>query len=315
MRVNAGARIARHACSRTRGGHAELPSPRRPAYLRGMTLRPAAPAPLLAATLFLAAILPDGAPAQDRDLRVCADPDAPAQSVVQACTRALESGRLRREASARALVNLGAAQAELGNLSPALAAYDEAARRDPRLFDIYPNRAWVLERLGRIADALGDYDRALAMKPQDAVTLIGRGNLLLRRGEAAKALADFDRALASEPRNVEARFNRALAAAALGRRAEAVRDLSALLAERPDDAAAWLERARIRAADEPERALADATNAINRAPEWAEAFVVRGRILDQQGRRAEADRDFLRAFELGYQAGWLTERITALRGG
>jgi tetratricopeptide (TPR) repeat protein len=265
--------------------------------------------------LFLAAALALPAPAGAKDAETCADPDARPAEAAQACQRLLDGGTLDTRAEARVWFNLGSALLALGSTTQAVRAFDDAALRDPRLIAIYPSRAWALEKLGRIEDALADYHRALAMRPGDAVSLIGRGNLYLRNGAPDRAWKDFDAVVRRDPKDVDALFNRGLAASALGRVRDAVRDFTQVLAQRPDDLAALLERARARLASEPGPAMADATLAIGRAPEWAEAHVLRGQALDALGRKAEADRDFQRAFDLGFRAQWLTERVAALRGG
>jgi tetratricopeptide (TPR) repeat protein len=252
--------------------------------------------------------------AASADVATCADPEAQPQTAVQACTQAIRSGNLDSRETARALVNLASAHIALGNFTPALKALDDAARRDPRLQPVFANRAYVNERLGLIDAALSDYGRALAMEPGDAVSLIGRGNLLLRQGRPELALQDFDAAVQRDRRDLDAIFNRGLAWSALGRPGEAVRDFSAVIAQRPDDAGAWLERGRAQARLEPKRGLADLDQAIRLRPEWAEAYALRGQLLDGEGRTKEADRDFLRAFDLGYQAAWLTERVAKMRG-
>jgi tetratricopeptide (TPR) repeat protein len=267
---------------------------------------------LLAACL---ATLPVPSLAADRQALTCADREAKPADAVAACQSVLAGGSLDTPARARAYVNLGSAQIALGNYSAALRAFDEAALRDPRLVAIYSSRAYALEKLGRIEDALADYHRALAMRPIDAVSLIGRGNLYLRHGAPDRAWKDFDAVVGRDPTDVDALFNRGLAASALGRVKDAVRDFTSVLAQRPDDMTALLERARARLATEPGPAVADATMVIGSKPEWAEAYVLRGHAFDRLKRKAEADRDFLRAFELGYQAQWLTERVAALRGG
>ncbi|WP_118135105.1 tetratricopeptide repeat protein [Oceanicella sp. SM1341] len=270
--------------------------------------------PLSTGLLILATLgLPLTARASDIDM--CADASLRPQTSAQACARALESGNLDTAEQARALVNQAMAFAAYDNLGRALQALDEAARRDPRLFAIYPNRAWVHQRMGDHDAALADYDRALAMKPADRDALFGRGGLYLRRGEAEKAVADFDAVLRHDGRDTDALYNRGLALAAAGRTADAVQDFTAVLRAHPEDAHAWLERGRARARTEPQQALDDVGQAIRRAPESPEGYVLRGQILDANGQADAANRDFLRAFELGYQAGWLTERVTRLRGG
>ncbi len=254
--------------------------------------------------------------AQDgSDVATCQNPAAAPDRVVRACTAVADTRGIGPREEARALLNLAAAHVELGNVTLARATLDRAALRDPRLAPIYTERGYVRARLGDIDGAFADYDRAIAMDPRGADARMGRGTLALRQGDPARALEDFDALVRHNPRDADAWFNRGLAEAARGRMAEAVRSFSTVLTLAPEDAGAWLERGRAQAGTATGPALADMTRAIEIAPEWPDAFVARGQLHDAAGRREAADRDFLRAFELGYQAGWLTERVAALRGG
>ncbi|MEM8740953.1 MAG: tetratricopeptide repeat protein [Pseudomonadota bacterium] len=263
-------------------------------------------APLLALPLWTGT-------AQASDSARCADPDAAPSEAVRACDRLLASGRLSVREQARALVNQGAAWIALGSYSQAITAFNSAERRDPRIHLIYTNRGYAHARLNQLDDALADYGRALAMQPGDPLALMERGALLLRMGRAKEALADFDALLRRAPQDADVRFNRALALTALGRTEDAVRALTRLTVSAPGDAAVWMELGRARMASDPATAIKDLTEAIRLAPEWAEAHMLRGQIYDGLGQTARADRDFLRAYELGYQSGWLTERVAGIR--
>ncbi|MEM9049819.1 MAG: tetratricopeptide repeat protein [Pseudomonadota bacterium] len=246
------------------------------------------------------------------DAALCANADEAPGEAVHACDRLLNSGRLDTGEQARALVNQGAAWIVLGSYSQAVTAFNSAERRDPRIPLIYTNRGFARARLGQFDQALADYDRAIAMRPRDPLSLMERGGLLLRMGRAELALADFDALLRLTPNDPDARFNRALALLTLGRTGAAERTLRQLAISNPNDAAVWMELGRARATSDPVTALRDLAQAIRLKPEWAEPHMLRGRIHDRAGRTREADQDFLRAYELGYQSAWLTERVAGI---
>ncbi len=54
---------------------------------------------------------------------------------------------------------------ELGRFDEAVAAADEALKRDPAFIWAHFNRAWALERMGRLAEAVAGYRRVLALDP------------------------------------------------------------------------------------------------------------------------------------------------------
>jgi Flp pilus assembly protein TadD len=58
----------------------------------------------------------------------------------------------------------------------------------------------------------------------------------------------------------------------------------------------------------------DFAKAMELDPFWPDPYVARGQLLDRQGDEEAANRDFRRAFELGYQSEWLTQRVQSIGG-
>lgn len=268
-------------------------------------MRAARPA-LFALTLALAS---GAATAQDNLLAACGDPGMTPERAANFCRMALESRRITARQREQAGFNLGAALLDMGDKAGALAAYDAALSQGSRDPVGWAGRARAREAAGDIAGADQDWTRAQGLAPADATLNAGRGAFLLRRGDPEGALAAFDAGLKAKPKDAGLGYNRALALLGLGRDAEADAALSAVIAAHPKDVGALLTRGRLRAEADPAKGLPDLDAAVKLAGEWPVPYFARGQTLDRLGRRAEADRDHTRAWELGLRDEALNARM------
>ena len=267
--------------------------------------------PLPLSLLLLLAAAP--ASAQDTGLlAVCSDPDATPQQAARFCNRALEAGGLSPQETARTAANLGAALLAMDRPEQAEDAYDRALAADGSLALAWAGRARAREAQDRTPQAAVDWNRAVGLTPRDPDILTGRGAFRLRAGNFAGALADFESAQRRRPNDMGVAFNRGLALAALGRDAEAERMFTTVLRNDPSDAGAWLNRARLRVSRDRAAALSDLDEAVARAEGWSTPWFERGLLLDAMGRKAAADRDFRRAWELGHRNEFLNARMLEL---
>ncbi len=257
---------------------------------------------------------PLGANAQfgDRNSKDCADPKISAERAEKACSVALDTQNPSRDAAARLLVNRGGARLDLGRDLAALSDFDAALSIDPAMFEAMTGRARALNGLGRWAEGIAQFDAAIARRPRDVNALMGRGAAHLSLGDWAAALADFDRSVQLSPRDLDARYNRGVAKLGIGDKNGAATDFSTVIQGDPNDAGAHLMRGRARVGVRDPLALTDFSRAIALSPEWGQAWFERGRQLDRMGRTEDANVDFRRAFELGYQDRWLQERILSI---
>src|SRR5262249_42419160 len=90
----------------------------------------------------------------------------------------------------------------LGDLTRAIADFDEAIRLDPeaRSFRFYA-RANALRDAGQYDLALTDYETVLKLAPTNAWVLVDRGRTYARMGRSEAAKSDFDSALKLDPAN------------------------------------------------------------------------------------------------------------------
>lgn len=146
--------------------------------------------------------------------------------------------------------------------------------------------------------AHGDTARALAalegLQGGSAANL--RGLALLIEGKAAEALVAFEEASAAEPEAVEPRFNAAVALLKLERHAEAASALDALAAADLSDAhrasVAYHRALAAHRQGKTEEALAFASRALEARPDWPDALLLAGSLLERLGRFEQAARRY-----------------------
>lgn len=265
----------------------------------------------------LMAVLLHGSPAS-ADLNTfierCGSQDSSARDVINFCQRALQSGGLDDRTAAQVRANLGVGFFEIGDYRSALVEYNQAVAAAPDIIGIYLNRARVFERLGDLRSAAQDYAFVLQRDPRAADAHLGRGAMLLANGDPGRALDDFSRAVALQPDWVSPYFNRGMSHYQLGMWREAVSDFTEVLKRSPRDAAAYLNRGRALAQSGRAEAGRDFDRAIEIDPEWGGAWFARGQYWDANGNREAANRDFIRAYELGYPDAWLIKRVREISG-
>lgn len=244
----------------------------------------------------------------------CSDPNLRPDRRVKMCNSALAEKVLGARGMAQVMVNRGASYVLLNRLDLALTDYDDAARLAPDLFEIWPDKGYILLEMRRFEDAFQSFQTALSLRPNDQASLVGRGRALLDGGAPVEALSDFTLALTRDPDDLAALRHRARAYARLGDPLGADADLTRLVGLAPEDVLARLQRADLYAGANPEAALIDYEAAMAIAPDDPRAFYLRGRLLDQMGRAADANRDLRRAYELGWRDEWLIERMIAIGG-
>lgn len=205
-------------------------------------------------------------------------------------------------------------------------------------------RVELYRRAGHLHDALSDL-RVLAREdPNDPAMLVERALVLIAQGRSRAAERDLDAAIALGSTSITARWERAKLRERAGRLDEAREDLDAAitLGGTPD---LYLDLARVHAArgdldaaastlaagcdalsdavvlrlrlvqvhrerDRPAEALAELDGLLDRAPGRADWVLLRGELLDDLSRPAEALGERLRALALANAA--IARRPTAL---
>jgi tetratricopeptide (TPR) repeat protein len=159
------------------------------------------------------------------EAQLCLQPPATPPVVVEACTEALDAGRLQGIDRAHALVNRGMARRLLGDgagadqdLRQAAAQYSAVISRTSPEANLIYARALIWHALGDADRALADYNVAARLDPTAPLLFLNRGILLAHyKSDYTLALVDFDQALQLKPADPQVlyRASRERAAAAL----------------------------------------------------------------------------------------------------
>ena len=189
-------------------------------------------------------------------------------------------------------------------------------------------------KIGDYKEAETDFTRALDLDPQNAIIYNARGNLYLETGEPDKALSDYNRAVVLKPRYAWAYRNRAIAWRDKGVYDKAIADLNKALGIIPkwlvayrDRGLVWIMMGQMDKAIEDlgragaiqgdtdyevfywlghgwfekwdlEQAVENYTKAIKAKPDFANAYLYRGRCWVRAERYREAIDDFSKALDI-----------------
>ena len=194
-------------------------------------------------------------------LNACLKPDD-TQSIVIACTKAIESRQLQGDALAAALFRRGLIQSQRAQIEAAANDLSAALKLTPQATDVLYARASLYAAMKRYDLAIVDYDALLKLVPGDPDSL----------------------------------HRRAWSKSALGRDGPAIDDLTALLAEAKADIDVLMDRGGLylRAGKFAE-AAADFGLIIKQDGKAAAAFYNRGRALFLKGDFSAAAKDFQQA--------------------
>jgi tetratricopeptide (TPR) repeat protein len=115
---------------------------------------------------------------------------------VDACTRVINSGRLKGTDLAGALQTRAEGYRFAKQYEKALADFDRALELDPKLAKAYANRAEVYRILGQFEKVIGDTTEAIRLDPTYNAFFTVRGLAYEQQGEPSRARADYNKALA-----------------------------------------------------------------------------------------------------------------------
>ncbi|MFO0363491.1 MAG: tetratricopeptide repeat protein [Acidobacteriota bacterium] len=131
---------------------------------------------------------------------------------------------------------LGEAHLHAGQPANALAAYQEAIRRNPRLVVAHEGLGVALRRAGRPADAVAALRRATAIAPQRASAWHELGLALHATGDAAAAIQAIEKAIALNPDQPGPHTNLGIVLLAAGRQPRAEAAFREAIRLQPDHA-------------------------------------------------------------------------------
>jgi tetratricopeptide (TPR) repeat protein len=195
---------------------------------------------IAAGTLLLAATFEARAAADD--VKVCAKDSG--DVAIEACSRAIKSGRYKGRELARLYLFRGVELRSKEDYDPAMADFGEAAKSDKKYADAFYNRCVILNLRKEYDAAIADCSQAIKLGPSPKATAATGGEALgkdrtisdyfgergfayLKKDDYAHAISDLDIALRQNPKNARALRSRGLAFEARGDTARAEADLAA----------------------------------------------------------------------------------------
>jgi len=250
-----------------------------------------------AAGLALAGSVRAQTPAQDDAF--CAGTAGTSEQRLAACTRAITSGQLSREALARTFYNRGIEWSDARDHDRAISDYSEAIRLNPQDASSFYNRGNSWRAKGDGDKAIADYTDAVRLNPRHASAYNNRGLAWADRREYDRAIADYTDSLRVDPQHSSAYNNRGNAWRDKGDPDRAIADFNEAIRINPQYALAYSNRGLARA-DRREygAAIADFDQAIRLNPQYANAFNNRGDAYGSSGDRARALADYAEAVRL-----------------
>lgn len=200
--------------------------------------------------------------------------------------------------NSRALYLAGVTQLRAKSLVVAEGHLSKAVQQAPAAVE--PRRALGQLHLdnGNVQRALDMLSPLLTAKPPDSVALRIAGKAELQQGRVPQAEAYFKRAVTANPGDTQARTALALAQIAKGDVQQGFSQLEGLASSEKDVEADLTLVASHLARNEFDKALKAVAALEAKAPALPIAPALRARILQQQGKTAEARRSFERALEI-----------------
>jgi len=243
------------------------------------------------------------------DARQCAAGGADDKALIEACTRAIDSGALDKIDKARTYHNRALHRARAGDLPNAALDLTEAIKLDPKKPEHYFARGEVSMRRQQFPQAAADFEAALKLDGPSVRAYYLLGAAHTGKGETDAAIADFTAALKLAPREVAVLNERANAYFAKRDWDRALADYTAAISADPKNATLYHNRGEVwRITNDLRRAGEDFNTAIRLKPDYESAYVRRGFVRVAQRDFKKALSDFDKAVELDRSPGTLSQR-------
>jgi tetratricopeptide (TPR) repeat protein len=163
------------------------------------------------------------------------------QAAVNACTRAIKSGRYKGDVLADLYHKRGV---EHEDDDDAEADFSQAIRINPKHAKAYHGRGFMLYLKGKYAQALADFDESLRLKP-NAVSYAFRAGIHERQGNLSAAMDDYNASIQLEPTNEHNLLSRGRLHLKNNDKDRAIADLNAVLKLKPGNKEALQELAKL----------------------------------------------------------------------
>ncbi len=194
---------------------------------------------------------------------------------------------------------LAAINEQLGLNTEAIAAYRKSVQLNPENVDAYNNLGAQLEKAGLIDEACDAYRQAVTHDPHCVAGHYNYGNILRRQGNLAEAIQSLQRAAHLQPASTQISLDLAHALKASARFSEAAVILQGVIdTDKNCFTALNLLGNILQIQGQPENAVKCYREALERNPDFAEAYCNMGSALLAQGRAREARENYAKAVQL-----------------
>lgn len=217
-------------------------------------------------------------------------------ALVSVCIAMAGSGCSTSDDSARFLHEKGHVLLNQRKLPEALAAYQQAAAKDPGNPSIPYDIGVVYGQMDQFEEAVEAYSKSIQIDPRNPQALNNRGVAYGQLRQFKKSLEDCTKAIEFEPNESIAYRNRGLAHQGLGDLEAALTDFNAAVRLGPQIPEGLLARASVyQEQQQYQLALQDCNAALKLVPNSAQALMQRGLAQRSLGKAELAERDFTAA--------------------
>ena len=193
----------------------------------------------------------------------------------------------------------GLTRFDKGDLSGAVADFNQAIQTQSDYVEAYFYRALAYFDLRQMPKSIADYSKAIALNAGYVDAYYNRGLVLSALGDKPGAIADYTQVIRLDRNFAAAYNNRGLALSDLGDQKGAIDDFNQALQINPGRANTYFNRGlALFRINNDRSALADYTQAIQLNPSYAKAFANRGITLVRMGDRQGAIADLQQAARL-----------------
>lgn len=189
-----------------------------------------------------------------------------------------------------------------GEYRQAVAQYDKAIERSPKIADNYTLRGYAKDMSGDYEGGIADFNTAIFLNKKDAVAYGNRGYAYSMVGKDLLAIQDYTSALKLSPNFNPTYGNRALVYTKLSMYNEALADLGVAIAraEQPNSSLHNLKGYCLYSTGKSKLAIEEYNKAIELDSVYADAYFNRGVARYESGDRKAAYRDFIAAKRIGH---------------
>ena len=193
----------------------------------------------------------------------------------------------------------GLTRFDKGDLSGAVADFNQAIQTQSDYAEAYFYRALAYFDLRQMPKSIADYSKAIALNAGYVDAYYNRGLVLSAMGDKPGAIADYTQVIRLDRNFAAAYNNRGLALSDLGDQKGAIDDFNQALQINPGRANTYFNRGlALFRINNDRSALADYTQAIQLNPNYAKAFANRGITLARMGDTKGAIADLQQAARL-----------------